>query len=149
MSSRLPSIYDPLRDIVAVRDELDRLFRSGLTWGREAVEAAGWSPELDVEETDDGYVLHVELPGVRTEDIEIGIEEDVLTIDGKRDFYEEKEAEGFRRVERRFGSFHRAVRLPGKVDADAVKASYDDGLLTVTIPKVAEARPHRIAVTGG
>jgi HSP20 family protein len=147
MSTRLPTLHEPMRDIAALRDGLDRMFRTSLDWGREPVEANGWSPELDIEETDEGYVLHVEMPGVKIADISVDLDEDVLSIDGKREFYEEKETESFRRIERRFGSFHRAVRLPGKVDADSVQADYQDGLLTVTVPKAAEARPHRIEVT--
>ena len=146
MGMRAITPPEPTRDLSTLRDEFDRMFRT-MGWGREAVAADGWSPELDIEETDDSYVLHVELPGVKPEDIEVGLDEDMLTVDGRRDFYEEKEAEGFRRIERRFGSFHRAVRLPAKVDADAVRADYDHGMLTVTVPKAAEARPHRIEVT--
>ncbi len=147
MSTRLSMQHEPIRDLASMRDELDRMFRTSLGWGREPVESNAWSPELDIEETDEGYVLHIEMPGVKTDDISVDLDEDVLSIDGKREFYEEKETESFRRIERRFGSFHRAVRLPGRVDADAVRADYRDGLLTVTVPKAVEARPHRIEVT--
>ncbi len=146
MGRRLAAASEPLRDLATLRDELDRMFRT-MGWGGEAVPAGGWSPELDIEETDDAYVLHVELPGVKPDDIEIGLEEDLLTIEGTRDFYDEREAEGFRRIERRFGSFHRAVRLPAQVDADEVRADHEDGMLTVTVPKAPQARPHRIEVT--
>jgi HSP20 family protein len=147
MNARLPTLHEPMRDIATLRDELERVFRTSLGWGREPVETNDWCPELDIEEVDDGYVLHVEMPGVKPEDISVDLDEDVLSIDGKREFYDEKETDSFRRIERRFGSFHRAVRLPGKVDAEAVRADYHDGLLTVTVPKAAEARPHRIEIT--
>ena len=90
MNARLPTLHEPMRDIAALRDELERVFRTGLGWGREPVETNDWCPELDIEETDDGYVLHVEMPGVKPEDISVDLDEDVLSIDGKREFYQEK-----------------------------------------------------------
>jgi len=105
-----------------------------------------FSPVLDVEENDEGFTLHVELPGVAPTDVDVSIEDSVLTIAGQRDFYSEKNAEGFRRIERRFGRFHRAVRLPDRVDPDNISATYKDGLLTVTVPKAESAKPRRIEV---
>ncbi|WP_062378969.1 Hsp20/alpha crystallin family protein [Demequina pelophila] len=109
--------------------------------------AGAFSPALDVEETEDGFTMHVELPGVKPEEVDVSLEENVLTVSGKRDFYDEKNTDGFRRVERRFGRFHRAVRLPDRVDPDKVAASYKDGLLTVTVPKAESAKPRRIQVS--
>jgi HSP20 family protein len=109
--------------------------------------AGAFSPALDVEETDDGFTLHVELPGVSAADVDVSIEENVLTIAGQRDFYSDRNAEGFRRVERRFGRFHRAVRLPDRVDPNAIQATYKDGLLTVSVPKAESAKPRRIQVS--
>ncbi len=109
--------------------------------------AGAFSPALDVEETEDGFTMHVELPGVKPEDVDVSLEENVLTVSGERNFYDEKNAEGFRRVERRFGRFHRAVRLPDRVDPDKVAATYKDGLLTVTVPKAESAKPRRIEVS--
>ena len=105
-----------------------------------------FAPALDVEETQDNFTLHVEVPGVKPDDVDVSIEESVLTIAGSRDFYEDKTAEGFRRVERSFGTFRRSVRLPDRVDPDAVTAQYKDGLLTVTVPKAESAKPRRIEV---
>jgi HSP20 family protein len=112
----------------------------------EAPLTGAFAPALDVEENDDNFTLHVELPGVKPEDVDVSIEESVLTIAGSRDFYQDKQAEGFRRVERRFGTFHRSVRLPDRVDPDGVTAGYKDGLLTVTVPKAESAKPRRIQV---
>jgi HSP20 family protein len=88
------------------------------------------------------------LSGVKPEDISVSVEDGVLTLAGERRFYEEKQAGGFRRVERRFGSFHRAMRLPTKVDPEAVEARYSNGVLDVTIPKAEETKPPRIEVEG-
>lgn len=108
--------------------------------------AGAFSPALDVEESDDAFTLHVELPGVSPDDVEVSIEESVLSIAGQRDFYADRNADGFRRVERRFGRFHRAVRLPDRVDSDKVEAAYKDGLLTITVPKAESAKPRRVKV---
>lgn len=150
MATNLPARYEPLRDIANVRDEIERFFREGFgSSARElATTAGGWTPEVDVEETEDSYQFHVELSGMNPEDISVSVDDGVLTLAGERQFYDEKEAEGFRRVERRFGAFHRTMRLPGKVDPDTIEARYSDGVLHVTVPKAEEAKPHRIEVKG-
>jgi HSP20 family protein len=112
----------------------------------EAPLTGSFAPALDVEETDDAFTLHVELPGIDADDVDVSIEENVLTIAGQRDFYSDKTTDGFRRVERRFGTFHRAVRLPDRVDPEGVTAAYADGLLTVMVPKSESAKPRRIQV---
>lgn len=142
------------REVASLQDEFERMFRGFLGGGMGGSESApstagAWSPALDVEETQDAFVLHVELPGCRPEDVEVNLEENVLTVTGERRFYDEREAEGFRRVERRFGRFHRAVRLPDRVDPDRVEASFENGLLTVSVPKAEEAKPRRIQVRSG
>lgn len=137
---------NPLRDVSPLHEEVDRMLRQAFG-DREAASSAGaFTPALDVEETEDAFTLHVELPGVAAEDVEVSLEENVLTITGERGFYAEKEAEGFRRIERHFGRFHRAVRLPDRVAADRVEAGYKDGMLTISVPKAEEARPRRIQV---
>jgi HSP20 family protein len=137
---------DPMRDVASFQDEMDRFFRQAFG-DREAASPAGaFAPALDVEETEDGFVLHVELPGVAADDVEVSLEENVLTVAGERRFYEEKEADGFRRIERHFGRFHRAVRLPDRVAADRVEAAYRDGMLTITVPKAEDAKPRRIEI---
>jgi HSP20 family protein len=137
--------YGPVRDVSSLQDEVERMFRSALG-ERGAATAGAFTPALDVEETDEGFTLHIELPGVAADEVEVSLEENVLTVAGERRFYEEKDAEGFRRIERHFGRFHRAIRLPDRVDADGVEAAYRDGMLTVRVPKAEEAKPRRIAV---
>ncbi|WP_062212731.1 Hsp20/alpha crystallin family protein [Demequina oxidasica] len=112
----------------------------------EASLAGAFSPALDVEEGDESFTLHVELPGVSPNKVDVSIEDSVLTIAGERQFYSDANVDGFKRVERCFGRFHRAVRLPDRVDADKIKAEYKDGLLTVTVPKAESAKPRRIQV---
>jgi HSP20 family protein len=141
--------YDPMRNVASLHDEMERLFRQSLGERGSASPAGAFSPALDVEEDTDGFTLHVELPGVAAEDVEVSLEENVLTISGERRFYDAKEADGFRRIERHFGRFHRAVRLPDRVDAERVEAGYRDGMLRIRVPKAEEAKPRRIEVTAG
>jgi HSP20 family protein len=136
---------DPFRDVSSLSEEVERMFRQALG-SRETATAGAWAPALDVEETEEGFTLHVELPGVAADDVEVSLEENVLTITGERRFYDERGTDGFKRIERHFGRFHRAVRLPDRVDVDQVDASYRDGILTVTVPKAEEAKPRRIEV---
>lgn len=126
-------------------DDFQRIIRNFMG-DADASLMGAFSPALDVEETDDGFTLHVELPGVPADNVDVSIEENVLTVSGTRDFYAEKNADEFRRVERRFGTFHRAVRLPDRVDPDGIKAGFKDGLLTVSVPKAESAKPRRIEV---
>ncbi len=137
---------EPFRDL-GLHNEVERLFNNMLgSGGRAPATAGAFAPALDVEETEDEFTLVIELPGVAPEDVDITLEENVLTVSGERAFYADKEADGFRRVERSFGRFHRAVRLPDRVAGDRVQADYRDGLLTITVPKAEEAKPRRIEV---
>ncbi len=139
--------YEPFR-ASGLNDDMDRIFTTLFGGGRQAPSTAGaFAPALDVEESDEHFTLHVELPGVDPDEVEITLEENVLTIAGERSFYADRTADGFRRVERSFGRFHRAVRLPDRVDADGVEATVRHGLLTITVPKAEEAKPRRIAIS--
>lgn len=139
--------YDPMRNVASLHDEMDRLLRQALGDREGASSAGAFTPALDVEEDENAFTLHVELPGVSAEDVDVSLEESVLTISGERRFYDERSGEGFRRIERHFGRFHRAVRLPDRVDADGVEASYRDGMLTIRVPKAEEAKPRRIEIS--
>ncbi len=140
--------YGHTPDVSSVNDEVSRIFREA--FGNQAAASAGaFTPALDVEEDEDRFTLHVELPSVKPEDVEVSLEENVLTIAGERRFYDDREADGFRRIERHFGRFHRAVRLPDRVAADNVEANFRDGLLTITVPKAEEAKPRRIQIQAG
>lgn len=143
----------PLRDLGGLQDEVERMFRQFFGGGSESRPAAStagaWSPALDVEEDQEAFILHVELPGVKPDAVEVNLEENVLTVSSERSFYQDREADGFRRIERRFGRFHRAVRLPDRVDPEKVGARYENGLLTITVPKAEETKPRRIEITAG
>jgi HSP20 family protein len=142
--------WDPFRDLLNLQNEMTRLF--GRAYGDEA-EADGprstWAPPLDIVERPEAYVVTAELPGLTPEEVDITVEEGTLTIKGERKFYEESKEQNFHRVERRFGSFQRSLSLPAQVKADQVEASFDKGVLTVTIPKAEQAKPRRVAIKAG
>lgn len=132
----------------ALRDEMDRLFDSSFS---PAVRAPGsfsrWTPALDVYQDKDQFTVVAELPGLKKEDIELSLHNDVLTISGERK--QEKQGEEGYRNERFFGRFQRSVTLPTSVAGDKVKATYQDGILKVVLPKAEEAKPKQIEVSVG
>lgn len=138
----------PYRD-AAPLNEVDRLFRQMLGGPESPATAGAFAPALAVEEDEDAYTLHVELPGVPADDVEVSLEENVLTVSGERRFYDERSSDTFRRIERAVGRFHRSVRLPDRVNGDGVTATAKDGVLTIVVPKAEESKPRRIAVTAG
>jgi HSP20 family protein len=108
-----------------------------------------WAPALDISERKDAYVVTVEVPGVKAEDLDITLEDGLLTIQGERQFTSESSEQQYHRVERRYGSFRRSITLPSQVRADAIEASFEDGVLEVVVPKAEEAKPKKISVRAG
>lgn len=139
------SNWTPFDRLASLRDEMDRLF--DFTYpSRDTGLFSGWSPALDLYDDKDSFVVSVELPGMKKEDIDLSLHDGVLTISGERRHEREnKEGETFR-SERYFGKFQRSVSLPAVVDSSKVKASYKDGVLTVHLPKAEEAKPRQIEV---
>jgi HSP20 family protein len=105
-----------------------------------------WVPALDISERKDAYLVAVELPGVKLDDLRITLEDGLLTIQGERHLANDASDQQFHRVERRYGTFRRAITLPAHVLADAVEASVEDGVLQVLVPKAEEAKPKRIQI---
>jgi HSP20 family protein len=133
--------WDPFREMTQVQNQLNRLVDQ--VWGGPQ---ESWLPAVDVFDTKDAVVLKAELAGMDPDEIQIEVEDNVLTIKGERRFEEKLDEERYYRVERRFGSFQRSLALPQGVKADEIAAAYDDGILTVTVPKVEEEKPKRIEV---
>jgi HSP20 family protein len=121
-----------------LQDELDRLFESTV---------AVWSPRLDVQEDKDNFVIRAELPGLKREDIEVSLHDGALVISGERKVEKVQEGVEVHRQERYYGKFQRALTLPTAVASDNVKAAYKDGVLTITLPKVEEAKPKQIDIS--
>jgi HSP20 family protein len=133
-----------------LRDEINSLF-DGPAWPdtmRQAQLFTGWTPALDLYQTNDDVVAVVELPGMRKEDIDLSLHDGMLTISGER---KEESTEGDKtaRTERFVGKFRRSVSLPTRVDSSKVTATYKDGILTVTLPKAEDVKPKQIQVNVG
>lgn len=124
--------------------EVDYLFDE--FFGRPMSSWSAWTPSADLFETDDEFVLEMDLPGFEHDDIELTVERNVLTVSGRRPAAEEEAEVTYHLRERNTDRFSRSFALPRSVDADDVTARFSDGILTVTLPKVAEAKPRRIEV---
>jgi HSP20 family protein len=144
----MTTMTDVFDDLRSAQDDLVRISRAhGLRLGTTATMRA-WPPAVDIFEREDGYLVDVELPGVRIEDIEITVEDGVLTIQGERAFTHDQ-VDKAHRVERRFGPFNRSITLPSHVKADSIDASVQDGVLMVRVPKATEVHTKRISVRRG
>jgi HSP20 family protein len=116
--------------------------------GGEGMLDTSWNPAVDVFEEGDRYHVHVDLPGMKRDDIEITVQGDTLMISGEKKRETETKEEDFYRAERYYGKFSRSLTLPASVDASKIDAKYKDGVLEVLIPKTEEARPRQIKVAG-
>ena len=134
--------WDPFREMTQVQNQFNRLVDQ--VWGGRQ---ESWLPAVDVFDTTDAVVLKAELAGMDPDDIEIEVDDNVLTIKGERRFTEKVEEDRYYRIERRFGSFQRSLALPQGVKADDIQASYEDGILEVRVPKAEEEQPRKITVT--
>lgn len=133
-------------ELLSIQREMNRLFDTFARSDDEATGLSMWTPTVDIAERDDEYVVRMELPGVRKEDVRITIENNVLTIRGEKKQEQTVSDDAFRRVERSYGSFQRSFTLPVAVRADEIDAVAQDGVLTVQLPKAEEARPKQIEV---
>jgi HSP20 family protein len=138
--------WSPLDHLTSLKDEINQLFED--PWsslGRTSRFLNSWAPPVDLFEHQDEFVVRLELPGMKKEDIEVSLNQGVLSISGERKSAEHKEAEPHR-AERFFGRFTRSVTLPASVKADEIKANYRNGVLTINLPKTEEAKPKQIQV---
>lgn len=148
--------WDPMREAMNLFNEFDRVFEMPRTaWEgarRSAAETPAptyWGVAVDVVESEGHYTVQASLPGVKAEDLDITVEDNVLTIQGEVKS-DEKLSEGNYHVrERRYGNFSRSLRFPVAVNPEAIEANMDNGVLTVTVPKAEEVKPKRIAVKAG
>ena len=141
------SVWRSFDRLANLRDEFNHLFDAPTlpATGRRAQLFSGWTPALDLFQTSDDVVVVIELPGLRKEDIEISLQDGMLTISGERkDETPAGEKDG--RTERFVGKFRRSISLPTRVDSNKVNASYQDGILTVTLPKAEDVKPKQIQV---
>src|SRR5438094_7068180 len=141
--------YDPFRDLRALQDEVNRLFTGNMSrFDDEGIARGSWSPSVDIYENKDQIVLEAELPGMRREDFDLSVENNVLTLRGERHFEKKDETDNYHRVERSYGSFLRSFTLPTSVSGEGAIADYRNGVLRVTLPKREETKARRIEVNG-
>lgn len=141
--------WDPFRDIITLRERMDKMFEDSLARFRmpeEATMPTFWSPSVDIYETDENIVLKAELPGVDKKDVSVEVKDNTLILKGERKREKEVKEENYHRVERSFGTFMRSFSLPVTVKQDQVKAKFKDGVLEVTLPKAEEAKHKQVKV---
>lgn len=143
--------YDPFRELRSLQDEMNRLFMSNYSRGseQEGFTSGAWNPHVDIFENKDQIVLEAELPGLKPEDVNISIENNVLTLHGERKFEKKDENDNFHRVERSYGSFTRSFTLPPTVSSENANAEFENGILRLTLAKREEAKPRRIEIKAG
>ena len=148
--------WEPVREINTIQSEMNRLFNTLFESPSQSGNGTSggsslrrWIPAMDLVETDDDFVLRADLPGLSEEDVNIELEDNVLTISGERKAEHEERKEGYYRVERSSGTFSRSLTLPEGVDPDAVKASFDRGVLEVRVPKPEAKKPRKVAISVG
>jgi HSP20 family protein len=142
--------WEPVRELSSLQNDMNRLFNTFFdtpTAGNRSVRR--WVPAMDLVETEDHFVLRADLPGLTEQDVHIDVEADVLTVSGERKSEHEDKREGYVRVERSYGAFRRSLTLPEGVDAEAVTASFDRGVLEIRIPKPEQRKPRRVAIQVG
>ena len=142
--------WEPFREFSTLQDRMNRLFRE--TQGNsqdESLTSSSFAPAVDVYEDEHNVTLKIEVPGIDEKDIDVRVENNTLTVHGERKIEKEEKEENYRRVERQYGSFTRTFNLPPTVDAEKVQADYDKGVLRITLPKKAEAKPKQIKVNVG
>jgi HSP20 family protein len=131
--------WDLFRDLRSVEDEFDRI--AGRAFSRDT-----WVPALDVRESQDRFDVTVDLPGLEPDDVNVTFEDGMLSISGKREFSAEDRGDTWHRIERSFGTFARSMRLPQTADTERIEATFDKGVLTVSVPKTEQAKPKTIEV---
>ena len=140
--------WEPFRGLSTLQDQMSRLFADTLFRGRSDESAlTTWAPAVDIYETENALVVKADLPDVNEKDLDIQVENNILTIRGERKFERDVKEDNYLRVERAYGSFSRSFSLGNTVNTEAIKAEYRDGVLTLTIPKREEAKPKQVKVS--
>lgn len=141
--------WDPFRNIATLQDRINRLFDDafpGRSEGDENLALSAWRPQVDIFETEDGVVIHVDLPGVEKSEVAVEVKDNLLTIRGHRKSDSTVEENSYYRRERSFGNFQRSFTMRSVIAPDRIKASFKNGVLTIRLPKIEEERPRQISV---
>ncbi len=140
--------WEPMRDVVTLRDAMDRLFDEAFTrpWLRRDGASAAFAPAMDLYQTESDVVVKAAIPGIKPEDVQINVTGDLLTIKGETRESNESKEKSYQIREQRWGAFERTVQLPTLITAEKAKADFENGILTITLPKADEVKPKTITV---
>ena len=138
---------EPFRGLSTLQDQFNRLFNESFRTQAEESALTTWAPAVDIYETANELVVKADLPDVNEKDIDVRVENNLLTIRGERKFEKSVSEENFLRIERTYGAFSRSFSLPNTVNAEKIGAEYKNGVLTVTLPKREESKPRQVKVT--
>jgi len=138
---------EPFRGLSTLQDQFNRLFNESFRNHTEESALTTWAPAVDIYKTPNELVVKADLPDVNEKDIDVRVENNLLTIRGERKFEKSVSEENFLRVERTYGAFSRSFSLPNTVNAETIGAEYKNGVLTVTLPKREESKPRQVKVT--
>ncbi len=138
----------PMRNLFSLHNEMGRIFGDafGSQEGGTDTEETYWIPTVDISETENGYEIRAELPGVSEDDVNVSVTDNLLTVKGEKRQEAETEGKNYHRVERRYGSFQRSFTLPRHIETDAINAEFKEGVLTLGIPKAEVAKPTEISI---
>ncbi len=140
--------WDPFRDMVTLREKMNRLFEDAVTHRGEDKDliSSAWAPAVDIYEDENQLVLSAEVPGIEEKDVEIKIEDSTLIIQGERKMQKETKEENYHRIERAYGSFYRSFTLPNYIDQEKIRAEHENGVLKITMPKKPELKPRNVKI---
>ncbi len=140
------SRFDRYRGLDAFQDQLSRFFNASLPAREDNSAMTAWAPAVDIYETENELVVKADLPDIHESDLDVRVENNMLTITGERKFEQKVKEENYLRIERTYGSFSRSFGLPNTVNTEAIKAEYKQGVLTVELPKRAESKPKQVKI---
>lgn len=138
--------FEPFRGVFSLQDQINRLFNEALDRDSDEANLTPWAPAVDIYETEHELVVKADLPDIKPEELDIRVENNILTLRGERKFEKQVNEDNYLRVERSYGSFSRSFSLANTVNTEAIKADYLNGVLTLSIPKREEAKPKQIKV---
>jgi HSP20 family protein len=141
--------WEPFRGATTLQDQINRAFNDVFDRTGEESSLTAWAPAVDIYETEQELVVKADLPEVDPKDLDIRVENNILTIRGERKFEKKVNEDNYLRIERSYGSFSRSFTLANTVNSEAIKAAYENGVLTLSIPKREEAKPKQIKVNVG
>ena len=143
---RILTRWEPARGLTTLQDQINRVFHDAFDRTGEDASLTAWAPAVDMYETEHELVVKADLPDIDPKDLDIRVENNILTIRGERKFEKKVEEGNYLRVERSYGSFSRSFALANTVNTEAIKAEYKNGVLTLSVPKREEAKPKQIKV---